>query len=101
MPHPVGGDECSGSRFDSQFRQGGIVLLSIFAETGKSRLSVKPRPVGGEFHSEGNWVEEESFVLIMCEETAHRHSFLSKYARIPPSSAGAMNGLPSPLGGEG
>jgi hypothetical protein len=26
---------------------------------------------------------------------------LSKYARIPPSSAGGMNGLPSPLGGEG
>ena len=26
-------------------------------------------------------------------------SFLSKYARIPPSSAGRMNGLPSPLGG--
>jgi len=23
---------------------------------------------------------------------------LSKYARIPPSSAGGMNGLPSPLG---
>ena len=28
-------------------------------------------------------------------------SDLSKYARIPPSSAGGMNGLPSPLGGEG
>jgi len=26
---------------------------------------------------------------------------LSKYARIPPSSAGRMNGLPSPMGGEG
>ena len=26
---------------------------------------------------------------------------LSKCARIPPSSAGGMNGLPSPLGGEG
>ena len=26
---------------------------------------------------------------------------LPKYARIPPSSAGGMNGLPSPLGGEG
>ena len=26
---------------------------------------------------------------------------LSKYARIPPSSAGGMNGLPSPLGVEG
>jgi len=26
---------------------------------------------------------------------------LSKYGRIPPSSAGGMNGLPSPLGGEG
>ena len=26
---------------------------------------------------------------------------LSKYSRIPPSSAGGMNGLPSPLGGEG
>jgi four helix bundle protein len=26
---------------------------------------------------------------------------LSKYARIPPSSAGGMNGLPSPLGGKG
>jgi len=26
---------------------------------------------------------------------------LSKYARIPPSFAGGMNGLPSPLGGEG
>jgi hypothetical protein len=26
---------------------------------------------------------------------------LSKYARIPPSSAGGMNGFPSPLGGEG
>jgi len=24
-----------------------------------------------------------------------------KYARIPPSTAGGMNGLPSPLGGEG
>ncbi|MEI9479528.1 MAG: hypothetical protein WCO26_23560, partial [Deltaproteobacteria bacterium] len=24
---------------------------------------------------------------------------LSKYARIPPSFAGGMNGLPSPLGG--
>jgi hypothetical protein len=30
-----------------------------------------------------------------------RPPFLSKYARIPPSSAGGMNGLPSPLGGEG
>jgi len=35
-----------------------------------------------------------------------RHLFLqivilSKYSRIPPSSAGGMNGLPSPLGGEG
>jgi hypothetical protein len=28
-------------------------------------------------------------------------AFLSKYARIPPSFAGGMNGLPSPLGGEG
>ena len=28
-------------------------------------------------------------------------AILSKYARIPPSSAGGMNGLPSPLGGEG
>jgi len=28
-------------------------------------------------------------------------SDLSKYARIPPSSAGGMNGLPSPLGGRG
>jgi len=28
-------------------------------------------------------------------------SVLSKYSRIPPSSAGGMNGLPSPLGGEG
>ena len=26
---------------------------------------------------------------------------LSKYSRIPPNSAGGMNGLPSPLGGEG
>ncbi len=26
---------------------------------------------------------------------------LSKCARIPPSFAGGMNGLPSPLGGEG
>ena len=26
------------------------------------------------------------------------HVFLSKYARIPPSSAGGMNGQPSPLG---
>ena len=26
-----------------------------------------------------------------------RPHFLSKYARIPPSSAGGMNGLPSPL----
>jgi len=25
------------------------------------------------------------------------HLFLSKYSRIPPSSAGGMNGLPSPL----
>jgi len=48
---PVGGDECSGSKFDNQSRQGGIVLLSIFAETGKSRLSVKPRPVGVELYS--------------------------------------------------
>jgi len=28
-------------------------------------------------------------------------TLLSKYARIPPSFAGGMNGLPSPLGGEG
>jgi hypothetical protein len=27
--------------------------------------------------------------------------FLSKYARIPPSSTGGMNGLPSPPRGEG
>jgi len=47
MRRPVGGDECSGSKFD---RQDILVLLSIFAETGKSRLSVKPRPVGGELH---------------------------------------------------
>jgi hypothetical protein len=26
---------------------------------------------------------------------------LSKYARIPPSFGGGMNGLPSPVGGEG
>jgi len=30
-----------------------------------------------------------------------RNHFLSKCARIPPSFAGGMNGLPSPLGGEG
>jgi len=30
-----------------------------------------------------------------------RNGHLSKYARIPPSSAGGMNSLPSPLGGEG
>jgi hypothetical protein len=47
MPRPVGGDEYTGSKFDRQSRQGGIVLLNIFAETGKSRLSLKPRPVGG------------------------------------------------------
>jgi hypothetical protein len=47
MPRPVGGDECSGSKFD---RQDILVLLSIFAEAGKPRLSVKPRPVGGELH---------------------------------------------------
>jgi len=36
----------------------------------------------------------------VSEKTLHRTSFrtLSKYARIPPSSAGGMNGLPSPLG---
>jgi hypothetical protein len=45
---PLGGDECSGSKFD---RQDILVLLSIFAETGKSRLSVKPRPyMGRELH---------------------------------------------------
>jgi hypothetical protein len=46
----MGRDECSGSKFDRQSRQGGIVLLSIFGETGKSRLSVKLRHVGGELH---------------------------------------------------
>jgi len=32
---------------------------------------------------------------------SYSRKMLSKYARIPPSSAGGMNGLPSPLGGEG
>jgi len=36
-----------------------------------------------------------------CSHLPSYKSFLSKYARIPPSSAGRMNGLPSPLGGEG
>ena len=35
-------------RFD---RQDILVLHCIFAEAGKPRLSVKPRPVGGELHS--------------------------------------------------
>ena len=34
-------------RFD---RQDILVLHCIFAEAGKPRLSVKPRPVGGELH---------------------------------------------------
>ena len=46
----MGGDECSGFKFDRQPRQGGVVMSGIFAETGKSPLSVKPRPVGGELH---------------------------------------------------
>jgi hypothetical protein len=36
--------------------------------------------------------------LAMSNENEKK---LSKYSRIPPSSAGGMNGLPSPLGGEG
>jgi hypothetical protein len=49
MPRSVDGDGCAGSKFD---RQDILVLPSIFAETGKSRLSVKPRSVGGELYSE-------------------------------------------------
>jgi len=50
MPCPTGGHESNGFKSDRQSGQGGIVLLGIFAETGKSRLSVKPRLVGGELH---------------------------------------------------
>ena len=38
---------------------------------------------------------------IVFGELLTTNPFLSKYSRIPPSSAGGMNGLPSPLGGEG
>ena len=41
MPHPVGGDEYSGFKSD---RQDILVLHSIFAEAGKPRQHVKPRP---------------------------------------------------------
>ena len=39
--------------------------------------------------------------LVKWESIIEKTADLSKYARIPPSSAGGMNGLPSPLGGEG
>jgi len=48
MPRPVGGDECSGFKSD---RPDILVQHRIFAEAGKPRLYVKPRPVGGELHS--------------------------------------------------
>jgi len=47
MPRPVGEDECSDIKTD---RQDILVLYRIFAEAGKPRLSVKPRPLGGELH---------------------------------------------------
>jgi hypothetical protein len=35
---------------------------------------------------------------ILFEISNFAHWNLSKYSRIPPSSAGGMNGLPSPIG---
>ena len=56
-------------KFDRQSRQGGIVLHCIFAEAGKPRLSVKPRPVGGASLrcSDVNF-REESLVLLGLAE---------------------------------
>ena len=45
---PPGGDECSD--FKNPIGRTFLSGNRIFAETGKSRLSVKPRPVGGELH---------------------------------------------------
>jgi hypothetical protein len=48
MPRPVGGDECSD--FKNPIGRTFLCGNRIFAEAGKSRLSVKPRPVGGVLH---------------------------------------------------
>ena len=44
---------------------------------------------------------DEAIEYYNSESSALGDSFLSKYSRIPPSSAGGINGLPSPLGGVG
>ena len=47
-PNGMGGDECSD--FKSPIGRTSLSGNRIFAEAGKSRLSVKPRLVGGELH---------------------------------------------------
>jgi len=45
-----------------------------------------------------------AWYLLVCQRREIlylKSEHLSKCARIPPSSAGGMNGFPSPLGGEG
>jgi hypothetical protein len=44
----MSGDECSD--FKNPIGRTFLSGDGIFAETGKSRLSVKPRPVGGVLH---------------------------------------------------
>jgi hypothetical protein len=55
MHRPVDGDPCDDSknpigRTFSARVDSDLSGSRIFAETGKSRLSVKPHPVGGELH---------------------------------------------------
>jgi len=47
-PNGIGGDECSD--FKNPIGRTFLSGNRIFAETGKSWLSVKPRPLGGELH---------------------------------------------------
>ncbi len=51
LPVGRGTDECSD--FKNPIGRTFLSGTCIFAETGKSRLSVKPRPVDGEFHVTG------------------------------------------------
>jgi hypothetical protein len=45
-------------------------------------------------------ITRKGYRKILMNAKVKRNDFLSKCARIPPSFAGGMNGLPSPLGGE-
>ena len=50
----MGGDVCNDFKNTmGRPAKAGLSGNGIFAETGKSRLSVKPRPVGGELHPFG------------------------------------------------